>query len=263
MLAEAELGEYLEEIRKEVCSRCVERPEGGPPCAPLGKQCGVEMHLPQLIDAVREVHSDHIGPYLDNNRCKICQHCTLLHSSDCPCPMDYLAVLLVQAIETVEGRRALREGMRAIIAPLAAASKPGLEAVARAYEQAAGRWTGCDFPTQVGTGGLDLRGCSSADAKVRARMAVRPEEREEWRVAADWLDGLEVAAADAETEATLAVAAAAAGHWDEAVKHGRNARAIEVTSGRPLRGGPFTWQPLYRTILSVARADGWWLEPPA
>ncbi|HKB41180.1 MAG TPA: hypothetical protein VKD72_32435 [Gemmataceae bacterium] len=262
MLAEAELGEYLEEIRKEVCSRCVERPEGGPPCAPLGKQCGVEMHLPQLIDAVREVHSDHIGPYLDNNRCKICQHCTLLHSSDCPCPMDYLAVLLVQAIETVEGRRALREGMRAIIAPLAAASKPGLEAVARAYEQAAGRWTGCDFTTRVGKSGLDLQGLSSADAKVRARMAVRPEEREEWRVAADWLDGLEMAAADAETEATLAVAAAAAGHWDEAVKHARNARAIEFTSGRPLRGGPFTWQPLYRTILSAARAHGWWLEPP-
>ena len=40
-----ERGEYLAEIRKQVCSRCVERPPGGPPCAPLGKQCGVEMHL--------------------------------------------------------------------------------------------------------------------------------------------------------------------------------------------------------------------------
>jgi len=260
MLAEAELGEYLEEIRKEVCSHCVERPAGGPPCAHFGKQCGVEMHLPQLIDAVREVHSDHIGPYLDNNRCKICQQCTLLHSSACPCPMDYLAVLLVQAIETVDGRRALRERMRAIIAPLVA-SKAGLEAVARAYEQAAGRWTGCDFPTRVGKSGLDLQGLSSADAKVRARMALRPEEREEWGVAAEWLDGLELAAADAEAEAILAVTAAAAGHWDGAVKHARNARAIESTSGRPLRGGPFTWQPLYRAIVSAARADGWWLEP--
>ena len=109
MLAEAELAEYLEEIRNEVCSRCVERPEGGPPCAPLGKECGVEMHLPQLVEAIHEVYSDHIGPYLDHNRCKICQHCTLLHGSNCPCPMDYLAVLLVQAVETVDERRARRE----------------------------------------------------------------------------------------------------------------------------------------------------------
>jgi hypothetical protein len=110
MLAEVELAEYLEEIRNEVCSRCVERPEHGPPCAFQGKQCGIEMHLSQLVEAVGEVHSDHLlDPYLDNNRCKICQHCTLLHSSACPCPMDYLGVLVVQAIEAVDERRARRE----------------------------------------------------------------------------------------------------------------------------------------------------------
>jgi hypothetical protein len=27
-----------------------------------------------------------------------------LHSSICPCPMDYLAVLLVQAVENVDAR---------------------------------------------------------------------------------------------------------------------------------------------------------------
>jgi hypothetical protein len=105
MGTQAELGEYLDEIRREVCSRCIEQPPGGPPCAPLGKQCGVEMHLPQLIDAVREVRSACIEPYLCNNRQKICEHCTYLHSSICPCPMDYLSVLLVGAVETVEQRR--------------------------------------------------------------------------------------------------------------------------------------------------------------
>ncbi len=105
MLAEADLAEYQKEIREQVCACCVERPPEGPPCAPLGKQCGVEMHLPALIDAVHEVQSASMGPYLDNNRRKICEHCPLLHSSDCPCPMDYLAVLVVQAIETVDERR--------------------------------------------------------------------------------------------------------------------------------------------------------------
>jgi hypothetical protein len=104
MLTEVELTEYLDEIRKQVCSRCVERPPGGPPCAPLGKQCGIEMHLPQLIDSIRAVHSDSIAPYLESNRQRICETCPQLHGDDCPCPMDYLAVLVVEAVETVDRR---------------------------------------------------------------------------------------------------------------------------------------------------------------
>jgi len=105
MIGEAELAEYLAEIRKEVCGRCVERPPGGPPCEPLGKVCGVEMHLPQLIDAIHEVDSNLLGPYLEHTRGEVCRQCAFLHSSICPCPMDYLAVLLVQAVETVDQRR--------------------------------------------------------------------------------------------------------------------------------------------------------------
>ena len=105
MVTERELTEYMDEIREQVCSRCVERPRNGPPCAPLGKQCGIEMHLPQIVDAIHEVRSDWIEPYLENNRTCICEGCAFHHGSICPCPMDYLAVLLVQAIETVDKRR--------------------------------------------------------------------------------------------------------------------------------------------------------------
>ena len=110
MVTEAETSEYLDEIRREVCSRCVERPPGGPPCAPLGKDCGIELHLPELIESIRQVHSPGIAPYLDHNRAGICSHCAFLHSSICPCPMDYLSVLLVEAVETVDQRRKLRAG---------------------------------------------------------------------------------------------------------------------------------------------------------
>jgi hypothetical protein len=105
MVSETELTEYMEEIREQVCSRCVERPPNGPPCAPLGKECGVERHLPQIVDAIHAVRSNSIVPYLMNNRTRICDTCALHHSSTCPCPMDYLAVLLVQAVETVDKRR--------------------------------------------------------------------------------------------------------------------------------------------------------------
>ena len=105
MLAEAELSEYMEEIRKQVCSRCIERPPGGPPCAPLGKTCGIELHLPQLIDSIHGVESNVIDPYLLHNREQVCEHCVHHHTDICPCPMDYLAVLLVEAVETVDRRR--------------------------------------------------------------------------------------------------------------------------------------------------------------
>jgi hypothetical protein len=101
-----ELAEYLDEIRRQVCTHCVERPPGGPPCGPLGKPCGIELHLPELIEAIHEIDSDSIVPYLQNNRLKVCEHCPRRHGSDCPCPMDYLAVLLVQAVETVDARHA-------------------------------------------------------------------------------------------------------------------------------------------------------------
>lgn len=109
MVTETEMSEYLDEIRREVCSHCVERPRGGPPCAPLGKSCGIELHLPELIESIRQVHSPTIAPYLDHNRTGICSHCAFLHSSNCRCPMDYLSVLLVEAVETVDQRRKLRE----------------------------------------------------------------------------------------------------------------------------------------------------------
>lgn len=105
MYAEMQMEEYLDEIRLQVCSRCVERPPGGPPCAPLGKTCGVEMHLPLYVEAVHGVTSGRIEPYLKNIQEHVCCHCVRHDANGCPCPLDYLSVLIVQAIETVDQRR--------------------------------------------------------------------------------------------------------------------------------------------------------------
>ena len=102
MVTASEAENYLARIREMVCSRCVERPPGGPPCAPLGKQCGIEMHLPQLIDSIHQVHSGSIAPYLETNQQQVCAHCPLLHSDVCPCPMERLVVLVVEAVEEVD-----------------------------------------------------------------------------------------------------------------------------------------------------------------
>ncbi len=105
MYTEAGTQEYLDEIREQVYSRCGERPPGGPPCAPLGKKCAIEMHLPLYLEAIHEVDSFLIEPYLDNIRRHVCTQCAKRGCDGCPCPLDYLLVLLVQAVETVDQRR--------------------------------------------------------------------------------------------------------------------------------------------------------------
>jgi hypothetical protein len=100
------LTEYLEEIRKEVCSHCIERPPGGPPCAPLGKRCGIEFDLPQIVDSVHAKYSKTMEPYTANFHQIVCTQCPNRTIEQCPCPMEYLLILAVQAIEAVDERRA-------------------------------------------------------------------------------------------------------------------------------------------------------------
>ncbi len=248
MLAEIELDEYLEEIRQEVCSRCVERPAGGPPCLPLGKMCGVELHLPKLVEAVREIKSELMGPYLDNTRKKICEGCAFLHSDHCPCPMDHLAVLVVEAVEAVDRRR---EGLfqEVKLVPW----RTDLEDVQRAYQKAAGTWTGCDWNTDLGTG-VNLNGWTARDAEALALSAPDDKERQAWAAAAKWLRQVEHRAEQAEALATRAMAAANFGRWPDAVEHARRAWALEFATGRALCHEPPTWRRLYEVIKGAARA---------
>ena len=254
MSAQAELNEYLDEIRQEVCTCCVERPQGGPPCAPLGKQCGIELFLPQLVDAIHETHSGLIAPYLANNRRKICEHCAFLHSSSCPCPMDTLAVLLVEAVEAVDERRERRAIGRRLLSVLPYTGQAGLEKSRTAYEEAAGTWTGCDWPTYFGSTGLDLNGCPAAEAEARAVEAAGSDDREVWAAAARWLAEVEQSAQEAEAQAAEALIAANAGEWADARDHARRAWALEFVTGRPLRHSPPTWQGLHHAIEAAASA---------
>jgi hypothetical protein len=102
----AELDEYMAEIRQQVCSHCIERPPGGPPCAPHGKRCGVELHLPQIVEIAHRTHSRAIDPYVERFHLDICAHCGNRETRQCPCPLEPLLLLAIEAIETVDERRA-------------------------------------------------------------------------------------------------------------------------------------------------------------
>jgi hypothetical protein len=235
MAATLELSEYLDEIRTQVCSRCVERPAGGPPCLPQGKFCGVEMHLEELVKSIHEVRSNFLSPYLNHNRDKICETCAFLHSSFCPCPMDYLLVLLVQAVETVDRRHgSLPDEEMESPAEQAFFS---LDDLFRVYQECAGTWTGCDWSTRLGQSGLDLSGCTAARAEALVRETAGTGACEDWKLAAAWLGQIEQYAQKAEHFARQALEAARNGRWREALEHGQHAWALEFASGRTV------WRP--------------------
>ncbi|MCI0458265.1 MAG: hypothetical protein L0Z62_14975 [Gemmataceae bacterium] len=255
MIAEADVQEYLDAIREQVCARCVERPPGGPPCAPLGKNCGVEMHLPLLIESVRQVHSGLLQPYLEHNRHEICSHCAFLNSSICPCPMDYLAALVVEAVEDVDQRREQR-GQGRFLASLPTNEGAELEEVLRAYTAGAGTWTGCDWTTTFGKNRVDLNGVTAAAAQALANTAASESGKENWRAAARWLAQVECAARQAEAAAAAAVAAARAGEWRQALAHAERAWALEFSTGRPIwHSYPVAWQKLRRAIEAGCAAQ--------
>jgi len=106
MSALDEYDECLAELREQVCKRCIERQPEMPPCAPRGKPCGIEMHLRDMIDICRTTDSALIDPYIERLHDSICAHCEYKDKSTCPCPLDYLLQLAVEAVETVERRRA-------------------------------------------------------------------------------------------------------------------------------------------------------------
>jgi hypothetical protein len=252
MQNEAELEEYLSEIRKEACSCCVERPPGGPPCGPLGKWCGVENHLPDLVEAVHDAHGRWMGPYCDSTERHVCDHCLARESSACPCPMDQLLVLVVQAVEAVDARRARRAEALHLAAALPGRERADVHGIVRAFDEAAGTWTGCDWPTRFGKAGLDLDGWSAAEAQAAAEEHRGTEEETDWRAAARWLVRVEQFARRAEQEASQAVLDATAGTWHNALEHAQRARGCEFVTGRTVwHGTPTTWQPLLRAVFAA------------
>jgi hypothetical protein len=61
-----------------------------------------------MIQAIQEVRSKWILPYLLHNQHRICDHCAKRGADCCPCPLQTLAPLIVPAIKNVEARWALQ-----------------------------------------------------------------------------------------------------------------------------------------------------------
>lgn len=110
MATENEYQPYLDELRASVCSHCIERQPGNPPCSEHGWPCGIELHIPEMVETCRQTDSSLIDPYIQQLHDKICANCQFNGGLTCPCPLDYLLELAVEAIERVESRRTSQAG---------------------------------------------------------------------------------------------------------------------------------------------------------
>lgn len=113
-----------------------------------------------------------------------------------------------------------------------------------AYRLAAGKWIGCDWPTEFGKTSLNLKGIKAQQALLLAR-ATTGQEGADWRDAVDWLNKVEHDAKLAQLLADEAVALVLKNKTVGALFYIRNACILEEKYHNRL-----VWQPLRQAIES-------------
>ena len=187
MPSEAELDAYMSEIRKEACSRCVERPPFGPPCRAAGQvvRRGTQ---PARLDRRRPRRPRSLdGAVLRQHGAARLRTLPCPRRQRLPLP-DGSAVGPGGAGGGGRGRAAARcaEGLR-VAAALPGRKKADVQGIVRAFDEAVGTWAGCDWPTRFGKAGLDLDGWSAAEAEAVAEEQRGTAEETDWRGASRWL----------------------------------------------------------------------------
>src|SRR5262245_39103043 len=102
--------------------------------------------------------------------------------------------------------------------------------ITSAFLDAVGKWSGCHWPTQFGSLGLNLQGLRASQAGLMARSTAG-REAADWRGAARWLEQVEGAAREAREEAELAADLAIFGQFEQSLEHARRACALEAEYG--------------------------------
>jgi hypothetical protein len=120
--------------------------------------------------------------------------------------------------------------------------------IERAFHQSAGKWTGCDWPTQFGKSGLNLYGLKAKQAALLAR-ATSGLESADWRAAVEWLDQVERDAQAAQVMAGEALTCARNGNAAGALFHAQNACDLEAKYHKQS-----VWTPLRMAIAAALDA---------
>jgi hypothetical protein len=100
-------------LRATVCSVCLDRKDDGTCGLSGGHTCGLEAHLPRILEVVETVHSSRMDEYVEAIRQRVCVVCEQEAQGVCrlrnegACALDTYLPLVVEAIE--EAQRTLKE----------------------------------------------------------------------------------------------------------------------------------------------------------
>ena len=97
--------EYLEAVRKSVCSVCIDGIFDGSEqfirCGlPEEKICPIEVYLPEVIKVVESIESPQMGDYINLLREQVCKNCLQNSNGKCElrlhadCPLDRYFILV-------------------------------------------------------------------------------------------------------------------------------------------------------------------------
>jgi hypothetical protein len=132
--------EYLAEARERVCGHCPQRAPDRLPFTRACRRCGIELQLPQLVEAIRDA-----GEACEAlARRAVCARCQHLDQGGCPCPVAPLTALLVRAVRAVEARREQRRLLHRRVLAGPRRERIPVGDMIRAYETATGVSVGCD-----------------------------------------------------------------------------------------------------------------------
>jgi hypothetical protein len=102
---------YREAIRRRVCAICLDGAENGT-CGLSGPiPCGIDEHIPRLVDAILEVRSRQDDAYAAAVEAKVCSRCSQRDGlglcrlrRDGHCTVSVYLPLVIEAIDEVERR---------------------------------------------------------------------------------------------------------------------------------------------------------------
>jgi hypothetical protein len=102
---------YRDAIRRRVCAICLDGADDGS-CGLAGPpSCGIDEHLPRLVDAILDVRRRHDDAYAAAVEAKVCSHCSHRDAlglcrlrRDGRCTVSVYLPLVIEAVEEVEGQ---------------------------------------------------------------------------------------------------------------------------------------------------------------
>ena len=102
---------YRQAVYEKVCKHCVDLGEDGRCTLTGDRQCGVQIYLEKIVEAVHGVQSQNLDDYVKVLREKVCASCknqfpdgTCRLRSETDCGLDRYFSLVVEAIEGVDAR---------------------------------------------------------------------------------------------------------------------------------------------------------------